>query len=448
MLDKIGKTIDLHEMISRGDNIIAALSGGADSVCLLLAMKEIAPLYGASLCAVHVNHSMRGEESDRDEEFCRSLCQRIKIPFTARRVDVFDYVRKTGKSSEEAARELRYGVLFEEAEKLSSPKIACAHNLCDSSETVLFNITRGTGIKGICGIPFRRDIIIRPLLDVTRSEIEEFLRERGQDFVTDSSNLTDDYTRNRIRHRVIPELVGINEGFYRAVSRLSRSAAEDEEYFSELLDRLSENEIPDMPAAVRKRFIAKKLSEAKIEAGFDRICELDGIMKERKAAKVNLSGDVFAVFENGIMTVRKIIQTEKFDFSEELVFEDGREIFIPQFDKTVKITRAKDDIFNDSSIIHKKLTNNCVNYVKIQGVAVLRNKRDGDRITPAGRDFNVRLKKLYNNMKVPVEKRGTALVIEDNGGIIWSEYGGASERVVPKKGSDLHNIFVISVEEH
>lgn len=445
LTEKVYDTIIRRSMISSGDNVIAGLSGGADSVCLLLVLRKLSERIGFSLSAVHVNHCLRGEESDGDEQFCRDLCAGLSIPISVYKVDVNARSAETGESTEEAARELRYEAFAAESEKFSSPKIATAHNKCDNSETVLFNLTRGTGIKGMCGIPYTRGNIIRPLLDAERAEIEGFLRESGQSYVTDSTNLSDDYTRNKIRHCVIPVLTEINGGFYSAVSRLSANAQEDEEYFSALLDEISPESVCNQPAAVRKRYIRRLLADNNIECSYERLCALDENMRTKKCTKYNLSGDIFAVFRNGIMTVEKISDISVPDVSEEIKFEDGAEIIIPEFDKIVKITRVCDDIFCADSIIHKNLTNNLVNYVKIQGVAVVRNKRSGDSIVLKGRNFSTKLKKLYNSMKIPVECRAAALVIEDGEGIIWSEYGGACDRVSPRADSRPEDVYEISV---
>lgn len=443
--DKVIGTISRYGMICENDNIIAGLSGGADSVCLTMILHELSREMGFALTAVHVNHCLRGEESDRDEEFCRGLCGRLGIPLTVYRVDVKGEVKKSGSSVEEAARELRYGAFREECEKFPSAKIATAHNKCDSSETVMFNIARGTGIKGICGIPYVRGNIIRPLLDCERGEIEAFLDEKGQEHVTDSSNLSDEYSRNRIRRQVIPQLTLINGGFHEAVSRLSLSAREDEEFFSFLLENISAEEIADQPAAVRKRYIAKILSENKIECSYERLCALDENIRLRKNTRYDLCGNVFAVFRNGTMTIEERQIRSAGNICIPVDFDEDTEILISEFDKIVKIKRAVHDNFYQSSIIHKNLTNNCVNYVKIQGVAVVRNKRDGDSMILKGRDFHTKLKKLYNAMKLSADERMTALVMEDDEGLIWSEYGGACDRVSPSAGDRPEDIFEITI---
>lgn len=445
IIEKIGKTVREHSMLSAGDHVIAGLSGGADSVCLLRALYELSEELKISLSAVHVNHCLRGDESDRDEDFCRRLCGSLGIELSVYRVDVMGECSRSGSSVETAARQLRYECFEKEQEKYPLSKIATAHNKCDSSETVIFNITRGTGIKGICGIPYVRGSIIRPLLDCERSEIEAFLDSVSGDYVTDSSNLADEYSRNKIRHRVIPQLISINSGFYEAVSRLSLSAREDEEYFNAILMNIPAENIADQPAALRKRYIAGILSENNIECSFERLCELDSILSMRKNSRVDLSGDIFAVFKNGIMTVEKQVKHTCPNVSVPVDLSRDSEIIFPEFDKIVKIKRINNDNFRDSANIHKNLTNNFVNYVKIQDGAVVRNKHDGDSIVLKGRSFHTKLKKLYNMMKVPPEDRLTALVMEDSEGIFWSEYGGAGERVSP--GNDMMNedIFEITV---
>ena len=207
MIDKIFRHIKDNKLLSDGDTVVCGLSGGADSVGLLLALYELREKLGINVEALHVNHCLRGEESDRDEEFCCQLCSRLGIPFSAFRVDVKSYAKEHSLSDEEAARKLRYGVFEANSQ---GKKIATAHNANDNLETVILNLARGSALKGMAGIPVRRNNIIRPLLTVSREEIEAFLSERGQEFVTDSTNLSDDYTRNKIRHKIIPLMNELN----------------------------------------------------------------------------------------------------------------------------------------------------------------------------------------------------------------------------------------------
>ena len=233
---KIKDTIEKTGMIKPKSTVIAALSGGADSVALVYALYQLRGELDFSLCACHVNHNLRGEESDRDEMFVRRLCRFLDIPLYVRNIRVKDFIQKHD-SIEECARRLRYA-FFEEisaGENGNNKLIATAHTASDNCETVLINMTRGTALSGICGIPPVRGNIIRPLLYCTRAEIEQFCRENALDYVTDSTNLCDDYTRNKIRHGVIPRLLEINPSFTDAVGRLTQSLLLDDSY----LDRIA-----------------------------------------------------------------------------------------------------------------------------------------------------------------------------------------------------------------
>lgn len=447
VVDTVRKTVLRYGMIPKGSRVIACLSGGADSVCLLRVLEMLRADLGFSLYAIHVNHCLRGEESDRDMHFCEKLCGELHIPLSVYHVDVKSYCAENGTSTEEGARILRYGAFEEESKKLGGALIATAHNKGDNSETVIFNLARGTGIRGLRGIPPKRDDIIRPLLGVTRAEIEDFLTTLGQGYVTDSTNLTEDYSRNIIRHRVVPVLEGINGNFAEAVSRLSESAAEDEEYFEKLLKAIPHNEICGYPPSVRKRYIRKLLSEANIECSYERLSILDGMMVSGKNVKYQLKGDIFALFRDGVMEIKALPSYDKISFEKKMDFLQNDEIVIPEFDKTVIIRRLCNDILQTGGNVQRKLTNHLVSCDKIQGVVTLRNKRDGDRICFHNRGLTTKLKKHFNALKLSERERNSALVMEDEAGIFWCEYGGAAERVFPESSAFSENIFEISVRK-
>lgn len=219
LLRAAADTIRRFAMLRPGERVLVALSGGADSVSLLLVLQKL----GYEVRAFHLNHCLRGAESDRDEAFCRALCAERGVPLNVGRCDIA--ALSQGKAVEETARRERYRLLEQAAE---GDKIATAHTADDNLETVLFHLVRGSGAKGVSGIPPVRGAVIRPLLFAERREIEAFLRENGQDYVTDSSNLSDDYTRNRLRHSVLPVLRGINEQAAQAALRLGEQLRQDE----------------------------------------------------------------------------------------------------------------------------------------------------------------------------------------------------------------------------
>ena len=208
--EKIMKYVDQHALLSPRDRIVVGLSGGADSVCLLLILQVISGKMPLSLCAVHVEHGIRGQEALEDTAFCRQLCETRGIPFREVHCDVPGMARREGLSLEEAGRKARYETFARVREEWGGTKIAVAHHREDQAETLLLHLFRGTHLAGMQGMRPRQGVIIRPLLDVSREEIEAWLCAQGVFWRTDSTNLTDDYARNRVRHRILPEARQIN----------------------------------------------------------------------------------------------------------------------------------------------------------------------------------------------------------------------------------------------
>jgi tRNA(Ile)-lysidine synthase len=224
-------------MLSHGDSVLLALSGGADSVCLFHLLLELKDKHGLKLAAVHVNHKMRGSESDEDSIFCGALCDGFKVPFKAYEFDAPSYAKERRLSIEEASREKRYQIFAEEAKRINADKVALAHTMSDNAETVLMRIGRGAGVKGLCGIPPVRGMFVRPLIEIERDEVEEHLRRIGACWRTDSSNLTDEYARNRIRRHALPALLrALGPGAARGLARASELAREDSSFLEEWAD--------------------------------------------------------------------------------------------------------------------------------------------------------------------------------------------------------------------
>ena len=194
------KAIKQFSMLEKSHNVTVALSGGADSVSLLHILYELRDELGITLSAAHLNHMIRGDEALRDENFARQECEKLGIPFFCERADVPKYAKEHRVSTELAAREIRYEFLS----NVSDGLIATAHTASDNIETIIFNLARGTGLKGLCGIPPVRENIIRPLIFCTREEIEAYCSANRLSYVTDSTNLSDDYSRNKIRHTIVP----------------------------------------------------------------------------------------------------------------------------------------------------------------------------------------------------------------------------------------------------
>ena len=217
-----------YSMLPTGSSVLCAVSGGADSMCLLHWLNELREVYDFSLFAAHYEHGLRGEESLRDAEFTKNACTDIGIPCTVGNGDVAAYAAKHKMGLEDAARTLRYRFLEKTADDLGCDRIATAHTMNDNAETVLMNLCRGAGTRGLSGIPPVRGRLIRPLLQTSREEIDDYLREHNIAHVEDSSNESDAFTRNRIRHQVIPLLIEENPSFLNAVGRTSELLREDD----------------------------------------------------------------------------------------------------------------------------------------------------------------------------------------------------------------------------
>lgn len=231
MKTRILEYIRRESLIQPGDRVLLAVSGGPDSVCLLHLLLDLRQELDLRLGIAHVNHGLRGAESDGEEQFVRELARKSGLLFHGIRVSVPELSRQLGKGTEETARQVRYEFFDSVMREAGYDKTALAHNLNDQAETILHRLIRGAGLNGLAGMrPIRDDVFIRPLLEVRRGEVEAYLARNGLDYRTDSSNLTMDYTRNRIRLELIPLLEGYNPDVLGALSHMSEALALDRDY--------------------------------------------------------------------------------------------------------------------------------------------------------------------------------------------------------------------------
>lgn len=442
MIDKIFSFIKKYNMINKGDTVICGLSGGADSVCLLVVLYGIRKKISFSVKAIHVNHCLRGDESDRDEKFCRELCRKLNIPFKAVSCNVTAFAEENGLSTEESARKLRYEIFSENSD---GAKIATAHNANDNLETVIFNLARGSALKGLSGIPPVRNNIIRPLLVASRAEIEEYLRNIGQNYVTDSTNLSDDYTRNKIRHQILPVLCGINPSLIETsvnsidAVRSENSMIEEhtEKAFSECRQDNKLSGLNNFNEVIRKRCIARLLTENSLPYSHDRLIQADNILIN--GGKMNVSGDIFFISDGKTAELKKIPPVRQPELiSTEL--KTGENIIFS--DKVFSCEIILCDNLPKINSVHKKLTFYMLDYDKIVGRVILRNRRFGDRIQLQGRNFTSSVKKLINE-KIPTGERDTLHFLEDENGTIFAEKLGVAQRVAPD--SNTVKLLKISV---
>ena len=301
MDNKIKETICRYNMLQKGDTVAVGLSGGADSVALLHILLSLREEYGITVIACHINHNLRGTESDRDEEFVKNFCQSLNVPLETVSIKVKEHCAPH-ESLEETARKLRYKEFMRICKEYNA-KLATAHTASDNAETVLINMLRGTGTKGLSGIPPVRDYIIRPLIRCSREEIEAYCQKNNLTFVTDSSNITDDYRRNKIRHNIIPLLKDINPSFIEAVARMTAIVGDDTDFLEGCAKEKAEECLTDgkydskalkaLPKAIKCRIIASALKEKGVEPSALRISQCEEII-EKGMGKVNLCKNRFA----------------------------------------------------------------------------------------------------------------------------------------------------------
>ncbi|MCH5189445.1 MAG: tRNA lysidine(34) synthetase TilS [Oscillospiraceae bacterium] len=433
MTDKVIETVKKHNMISRGDKIGVGVSGGADSVSLLhFLVKNKTALGVESITAVHVNHKIRGEEADRDMLFTKKLCEALGVAFEAVTVDVPKEAEKTGESLETCARRLRYAVF----ESFGFDKFATAHNLNDRMETFFFNLSRGASASGLLSIPYVRGNYIRPLLDTTRAEIEEYLTENGLTYITDSTNNCDDYTRNRIRHFLIPQMFELNPSFQRAFLKCESSLESENAYIKEETEKLLNGcrkdnvyyieKLKNAHEVLRFRAISKILKEQSVnDISREHIELLDRIILH--GGKASVSGNT-ARCERGVLSFGEAENIPDFC------------VFVNDFTDSVKTPCGDFKILNfskkDLQNIHKHTFNNLIDCDKIIGCLKIRSRIPGESVKLYKRKVTKTLKGLFNEKKIPVSLRRKIAVLADDEGIVWLEGFGVSERCAVSNDTD------------
>lgn len=440
------ETIQRYNMLPRGSRVVAGFSGGADSVALLSFLWELRQKLDLTVVACHVNHQLRGEEAQRDEAFCRNFCRERGIELAIFRENVREGAKEAGQSVEEYARELRYRH-FGELLSSESDRIATAHNANDLAETVLFHLARGTGLKGLVGIPPVRGQIIRPLLYCSRAEIENYCMENKLDYITDSSNLTDEYTRNRIRHHLLPMMEEINPAFVKSAIRLSKQAQLEEDYlekqlFAELAslalgeNQWSREEFLRLHPAMQKRMAAFWLEKAGAECSGKKIDDVLALIARQGTLELH-KGYFLQVEEKKIRLKQALKQQPFFSVTmktgENALFEGKKLLILP-------INREKYKFFANNQEEDLK---NALDYDKIDGIAEIRQRKPGDSIQLAGFTKARSFKKLLNQRKIPIEERSRLAVLCDEKGPVWLEGFGVRADALPDEKSS--NIILIRV---
>lgn len=427
MRDKALNAINRFSMLSYGDKVVVALSGGADSVALLYLLNSIKEELNLTIYACHLNHMIRGAQADSDEKFVTNLCDKLCVELFVKKVDVSDLAKQKKQSLELCGRNARYEFFCELAQKLEA-KVATAHTASDNVETVLYNIARGTGVTGLCGIKPVRDCYIRPLIYCSRADVERYCEENSLEFVTDSTNLCDDYTRNKIRHHCVPVLSEINFDLCTTVNRM----CDNMRVIASFIDEYS----------------IKELSECEVEHGYScqKLQQLDT-----------------AVFKNCLYIIANKsgvdVTSRHIDLMADAVFCDGC-VDLPDDKRCVCkqgvlriVSKSNDECdfcmplseyefaqyisAEEIKNINKKLLNNCINCDIITDNTVIRTKKEGDTFTFFDRGVTKSVKKLLNELKVPAEKRCKLLLVANGSTVLWLQGVGTSKHGRVNKDSSL-----------
>ncbi len=422
---KILDALSRFSLLKSGDSVTVALSGGADSIALLYALHRLTPQLNIKLSAAHLNHLIRGEEAFRDEEFVKHFCKKLNIPLISERADVPAAAKADSLSLETAARNVRYEFL----NRVSEGVIATAHTASDNLETLILNLTRGASLQGLGGIPIKRDNIIRPLLFCTREEIEQYCARHFLPFVTDSTNLSDDYTRNKIRHSIVPVLKEINPKAENAALRASLSIREAagfidttaQEYLNNNLreNALDLTDFNTLESGLAKRiitlYVGKIYPAISLEA-----CHIDA------ALKVALQG--------GKTEIPMGVYCKRVKNSLHLIAVNEA---LPEF--SVKITC-------EDKKINNLLLNNSLDCDKIVGKLVVRTRQSGDKIRLLNRGCTKSLTKLYNEIPIPEIERDILPVISDDLGVVWIYGVGVAHRCAVSSNTEKYYYIDVNMK--
>ena len=455
MFQKVLSYVNQHHMLTQGDGIVAGVSGGADSVCLLFVLRKIQESLGGKLYVAHVNHGLRGEEAAADQEFVRRLCKEWQLPFYLKSVDLREIAREKKLSEEEAGRLVRYDFFRQVAQETGAAKIAVGHNANDNAETLLFHLIRGSSLKGLGGISPVQGMIIRPLLCAKREEIEQYVKENGLHFCMDKTNLEDTYTRNRIRHRLLPLMEEMNPEAVEAIGRAANDCAEAADFLeAEAEEAFSEFVIIDsdfkqleirkeafflLHPAVADELLMKALSEisgSRKDIGAVHIGALRALQAKETGKSLNLPYGVTAENQYGTLVLHKKGSREKAMEYEAILALPGNkeedkagEISLPNGGK---IQYAIEN-YEKSMKIPKNRYTKWLNYDIIDSTLRFRTRRTGDWIQVFADGGRKKLKDYLMNEKVSRSERDKLVLLAEGDEILWVMGYRLSEKVKIKE---------------
>ena len=398
MIVQVEKFMRKWNMVPEGGRVLVGVSGGADSVCLCLILYELSTKMNFSLEVIHVEHGIRGEESKNDAVFVEQLCKQRGIVCHIRNVDVPRYAKIHHLGEEEAARILRYQVFADAAGQDRNVRIALAHHMEDNAETMLFQLIRGSGLDGLCGMRPQRtgtngEIYIRPFLQCSREQIEQFLEERGQGYCMDSTNANESYSRNRMRKRVLPELIQMNP---QAVQHMQTAM----EQLQQVRDYLEEETV-----SLEKKFISGERKNVKLDT--DGLAELSQAVRMRLIRKAvwKAAGACKDITAAHLQAVADLLEKQT-----------GRYVKLPY---EWKFSFKKFPYDGNTDKIPRKMYTKWFDYDKIKDSLAIRNRRKGDYFVLDAAGHHKKLEDYFVNEKIPASHRDEQLLLAGEDEIFW-----------------------------
>jgi len=445
IIKKTTDTIKKYSMLNDGDSVLIGLSGGPDSVCMTIILDKLKKEFKLTLNAVYIDHGLRPGEVQKEKEFCKDLCRNFGISFFAKSIDVKKIAEDSKLNKQEAARELRYSVFEEMSMELNEAKIAVGHTADDQAETVLMRLLRGSGRKGLSGIPPVRGKIIRPLIEIEREEIEEFLsdntlpvtRDTSLSYVVDSSNIKTDYFRNRIRKMIIPELKKNNPSLLKSISRTAEILGEEDVYLElivtktlmRLISRKSDDAIElflapleRMEKPILRRVLRRAVAETKGIKGIDFV-HIEDVIKLVKHGKsgdrIKLPGGIYVIKEYSLLMITSRVPVTISEYE----LQPTGEVIIRESGVLIRAAfEGENRDFGDGR------TSVLLDAGGMSFPLKIRPRIEGDFFFPLGFGKKKKLHDFFVDEKIPRDERGKIPVVLSGNDIIWIAGCRADER--------------------
>ncbi|MCH4278640.1 tRNA lysidine(34) synthetase TilS [Mediterraneibacter sp. NSJ-151] len=446
-MKRIEKFIQKYHMLTCGDRVIAGVSGGADSVCLFLMLLELREKIGFDLIAVHVHHGLRGEAADKDQQFVEALCEQHRIPLEIFRVNLESIAKKRKQSLEEAGRMVRREAFDSVCKKYGGNKIALAHHQNDNAETLLWNLSRGTGLDGLGGIRPVNGKFIRPLLCMNRKEIEEYLAKRKQSYCIDETNAGTDYTRNKLRHLVLPILEEqVNSAAVRHMNETMEQIWELQEYMQEQVEaayqecvqehfekacwiQIQQKSFETFPELIKKMVIRKGMEQVggkKRDLSHKHVDVMMELMNKQVGRTLDLPYEMHAKRNyEGIRLEKQRTYSLGEEKKAEIMQECMAELNIPGetilADRNLKLRCKILEKPKNLSIkdIPQKIYTKWFDYGIIKSSLYIRTRQAGDTIVIDEKGHQKKLKNWFVDEKIPKEVRDSQLLLAENNEILW-----------------------------